>query len=354
MTLLQDPATRAGWDGIDEVVVCTRVEDVTHDVRSLTLARAGGAPLAFEPGQHLTVTVPLGGGTQRCYTIASSPARPGELTITVKRVPGGPVSGWLHDHLDVGDPLRVTGPHGRFSTARRPAAAYLFLSAGSGVTPLMSMTRALRDEVDGGAAAPDVVFVHSARTPADIVFRAELEELASRPGFSVAAVCEADAPGEVWQGPRGRLDLRLLLRLAPDLHRREVFTCGPAGYMAAVRELLATAGVDPARCHEESFDLGDTAPAAARAAGPGHAVAFRRSGRTVDCAPGETILAAARRAGLTPPSMCTQGFCGTCKTDLLGGDVDMQHAGGIRPREIDRGRILLCCSTPLGDVEVDA
>lgn len=368
MTLVHEHAAGLGGEGrpegIDERVVCTRVDVVTHDVTSFALARAGGAPLAFEPGQYLTVTVVVDGAElQRCYTISSPPTRAGELTITVKRVPGGPVSNWLHDHLAVGDTLPVTGPSGSFSLARHPAARYLFLSAGSGITPGMSMTRMLADRADradraGHTDPADVVLVHSARTPDDIIFRRELEAIAARPGFAVTAVCEADSLDEPWAGPRGRLSLRTLLRLAPDLHRREVFTCGPPGYMASVREMLAAAGVDPARCHEESFDLGQpstppSAPAKEHLAAS-HAVQLRRSGRTIACATGESILAAALRAGISPPSMCGEGVCGTCKTGLLAGDVDMRHAGGIRRREIDRGQILLCCSTPLGDVEVDA
>lgn len=363
MTLLDDPrpATLApsSSDGIDERVTCTRVEDVTHDVKSFVLTRPGGASLSFDAGQYLTVTVEVDGHeVQRCYTISSSPTRPEELTITVKRVPGGPVSSWLHDRLGVGDSLWVSGPYGRFTLTGHSASKVLLLSAGSGITPLMSMTRMLHDL---GRPA-DVVFVHSARTPADIVFRRELAAVAARPGFAVAAVCEEDSPDERWEGPTGRLSLRTLLRLAPDLRDREVFTCGPAGYMAAVREALALAGVDPARCHEESFVLEDGAVAASPSGlGPdrsalteAYAVEFRRSGRTVECRSDESILSAALRAGLRPPSMCTEGMCGTCKTSLLVGDVEMRHSGGIRPREIEQGRILLCCSTPQGDVSVDA
>ncbi len=363
MTLVHDDAPGCGpgeWtEGIDERVVCTRIQDVTHDVKSFALARPGGAPLAFEPGQYLTVTVPVAGGPlQRCYTISSPPTPAEELTLTVKRVPGGPVSNWWHDRMAVGDSLHVSGPYGRFSLAQHPASAYLFLSAGSGITPGMSMVRMLRDIGDPA----DVVVVHSARTPQDIVFRGELEDLAERPGFEVAAICEADSPDEPWGGRTGRLTLRTLLRLAPDLHRREVFTCGPPGYMASVREMLATAGADPARCHEESFDLAVPGPAVAAAppavsgapARRTHTVAFRRSGRTIECGSGESILGAALRAGLRPPSMCGEGFCGTCKTSLLSGEVDMQHTPGIRPKEVAGGKVLLCCSQPLGHVEVDA
>ena len=238
---------------LDDKLVCVAVHDVTHDVRSFVLRPAEPAAYRFQPGQHLTLTVDMDGqAVSRCYTIASSPAQPDELTITVKRVPDGLASNWLHDHLRPGDPVVVDGPLGSFSTAHHPAERYLFLSAGSGITPLMSMLRTIH-----GARDPvDVVFVHHARTPADIIFRDELRVIeAEHPGVWVVVVCEDDAEHERWTGPRGRVTLPMLLGVAPDLIDREVFTCGPAPYMEAVRGLLAQAGADPDRCHEESFDL---------------------------------------------------------------------------------------------------
>ncbi len=341
-------------ESFDEALTCTQVIDVTHDVKTFVLAPQGLVKPVYDPGQYLTLTVDVDGERlQRCYTISASPTRPGPLEITVKRVPGGPVSTWLHDHLAPGDTIWANGPHGEFSYVHHPADQYLFLSAGSGVTPLMSMTRTLYD-----AGPADIVFVHSARTPDDIVFRAELGQMADRGDLTVTAICEADSPTQHWAGRRGRLDLRTLL-MVPDLHDREIFTCGPQGYMAAVRDTLEQAGVDPDRCHEESYDL--AARAATRDTDDGevptgrrYAVELRRSGRVLDCGEDETLLHAAHRAGLNPPSMCTEGMCGTCKMALLCGQVDMQHAGGIRQREIDAGEILICCSTPLGDVTLDA
>ena len=90
------------------------------------------------------------------------------------------------------------------------------------------------------------------------------------------------------------------------------------------------------------------------ATGRTYAVDFRRSGRTVECDSGTTVLEAAARAGLTLASSCAEGVCGTCKLTLLVGEVDMHHQGGIRPREVREGAFLPCCSTPLGDLEVDA
>ncbi len=341
-------------------LVCTGVVQVTHDVKSFILATRNARGFDFLAGQHLSLTVDVDGErVQRCYSVSSPADRSGQLTITVKRVPGGRVSGWLHDRLKVGDRVRTAGPFGRFTTSRHPAAAHLLLSAGSGITPLMSMARTLQDSPE----PHDVVFVHSARTPADIIFRPELEAMgAPGSGLRVAVVCSADSPDEPWTGPRGRLTGSLLTQLVPDLTARAVFTCGPPAYRDAVRRMLDRAGVDPARCHEESFRRGDITaaepPADDTAAGSDHragfAVEFRRSGRVVRCAPDSTILAAALRAGVRLPSSCGEGLCGTCKTTLLSGEVDMRHAGGIRPREIAADKILVCCSRPRADVVIDA
>ena len=361
---------------IDEPWTCVAIRQETHDVVSVDLRpqpaassaypvhRGEPARLRFLPGQHLTVTMELDGAElSRCYSISSSASRPDTVSLTVKRVTDGPVSQWLHDRLRVGDTLRVNGPHGSFSIDDHPADRYLFLSAGSGITPLMSMTRTLRDR----SGFCDVVFVHSARTPADIIFRDELQAIAARgAGIRVAVLCEADSSWESWTGIRGRLTGDVLGSLVPDVLDREIFTCGPAPYMASVSRLLDGLGVDPSHSHMESFVLepGRSAPPTASPCGDGpqtsigtdivYAVDFVRSGRVVPCPPTTTLLEAASQAGLSLPSSCGEGVCGTCKTAKISGTVDMNHAGGIRPREIAQDKILLCCSTPRSDVSLDA
>ncbi|WP_404990216.1 FAD-binding oxidoreductase [Caballeronia sp. LZ065] len=389
-------ALPARWDcDTDETLVCCHVRQETHDVKSFFFKAPGERAFVFEPGQFITLELDIDGEQiNRCYTISSAPTRPHTISITVKRVPGGKVSNWLHDTVVAGTTVRVLGPSGEFTCARHPARKYLFLSAGSGVTPLMSMSRAHHELVEDA----DIVFVHSARTPDDIIFARELELIASnQKNFRASFVCERVGARTSWPGVTGFLSLPLLKLIAPDYLEREVFTCGPAPYMKAVRDLLDEGGFDRKHYHEESFSFGvieevaaelTTAhvadalathtdfveareqavgfapapvepviePAVEPVAAPvdtRYKVNFAKSRRDIECGSNEHVLDAAKKAGVRLPSSCTQGMCGTCKVKLVSGEVSMKHAGGIRQREIDQGMVLLCCSKPLSDLVVD-
>lgn len=386
-------ALPARWNSdADDTLVCCQVRDETHDVKSFFFRAPSERAFVFEPGQFITLELEIDGeAINRCYTISSPPTRPHTISITVKRVPGGKVSNWLHDNLHAGMQVRVLGPSGEFTCARHPARKFLFLSAGSGITPLMSMSRAHHELGEDS----DIVFVHSARTPDDIIFARELDLIASNQAhFRTAFVCERVGARTNWPGVTGFLTLPLLKLIAPDFMEREIFTCGPAPYMQAVRTLLDEGGFDRRHYHEESFSFETVSEVAAQlttahvadalqqagsfvtpesfgearaeAAGfepaivpvPAETetrfkVSFVKSHREIECGGGQHVLDAAKKAGVRLPASCTQGMCGTCKVKLVSGEVAMKHAGGIRQREIDQGMVLLCCSKPLSDLVVD-
>lgn len=359
----------------DDALIVRAIREETPDVKTFVLAPKDPCVFRYQPGQFLTLDLNIGGESiNRCYTIASAPTRPHTISITVKRVLGGPVSNFLHDNIRVGSVLHAVGPMGDFSCFAQgtpsPSPKYLFLSGGSGITPLMSMARSFHDL----AEPRDLVFVHAARSPVDIVFRSELELMArNQPGsFRFAPICEADSPREPWHGLRGRLNLGLLNHIAPDYKEREIFVCGPSPFMAAVRDILKTAGFDMSRHHEESFDFAELAKAepdvaaeveiaegvqaVQEALAPDvttYTIEFAKQKRSIECRSDMFVLDAARRAGVRLPSSCAKGLCGTCKSKLISGTVDMKHGGGIRQREIDAGMALLCCSKPTSDLVVD-
>jgi ferredoxin-NADP reductase len=394
--LLDAPAWSAETD---DTLRCVQVRQETHDVKTLVFNTLAPRRFAYRPGQFITLSLPAGPGgalLTRSYTLSSSPTRPQRLSITVKRVPGGPGSNWLHDHLQPGMTLEALGPSGEFSCfaegstleplslagagasagAGRPA--YLLLSGGSGITPMLSMVRSL---VDVGADA-DIVFAHAARTPEDLIAADELALLARQhPRLRLVLVCESVGQQPQWLGHLGRVDLPLLQRCVPDLLTRDVYCCGPTPFMAAMRALLQSAGHPPARYREESFDFAllsattsataaQPAPTVALAAEPrvepaaepvpaaqpvasSFQISLSRQGDRFACLPQQTLMQAATAAGVRLPASCSNGLCGTCKTRKLAGEVAMQHKGGIRQRDIDQGWILPCCSQPLSDVVLE-
>jgi glycine betaine catabolism B len=149
--------TLATWHAeADDELLCVGVREETADVRTFHFACRLPSRFLYWPGQFLTFDFPIDGVTvNRCYTIASSPTRPDGISVTVKRKPDGVVSPWLHANLRPGTTVRAVGPLGDFSSIEYPGEKYLFLSGGSGVTPLMSMARAHQDgirrrEIDQG------------------------------------------------------------------------------------------------------------------------------------------------------------------------------------------------------------
>ncbi|RDW14583.1 hybrid-cluster NAD(P)-dependent oxidoreductase [Paracoccus thiocyanatus] len=342
----------------DEPLECEMVVPETLDTSTFTFRAPSGAWFNYRPGQFVTLDLPLpGGNLQRTYTISSSPSRPLSISVTVKAQPGSIGGRWMLDHLRPGMRLKAFGPAGIFSFVQHEAPKYLFISAGSGITPMMSMATWAWDSGE----MPDIVFVHAARAPGDIIFRQRLEGMADRvPGLQLRFTVEESDPFRSWHGYRGRLNQIMLGLMAPDYLEREVFCCGPEPFMQAVRDMLIALGYDMDRYHQESFGapirnqaetpvLDDLVPDQESAA----QVTFEMSGVTANCAQADTVLAVAKANGLNIPSGCTFGLCGTCKIKKTAGEVHMVHNGGITDEDIEDGYILACCSHPIGAVSVE-
>lgn len=346
-----------------EPLECAMVVPETSDTATFTFRAPSGAWFDYQPGQFVTLDLPVdpakgaAGNVQRTYTISSSPSRPLSISVTVKAQKDSIGTRWMLDHLKPGMRIRAFGPSGIFSFLRHPAKKYLFISAGSGITPMMSMTTWAWDSGE----MPDIAFVHAARRPSEIIFRERLEQFANRvPGLQLRFSVEEPDPFRSWPGYHGRLNQIMLGLMAPDYLEREVFCCGPEPFMQAVREMLISLGYDMEQYHQESFG----APVASEAEAPvieditpeegvKAEVTFTESGVTAPCAETDTILAVAKRAGLNIPSGCTFGLCGTCKVKKVSGEVHMVHNGGISDEDIDEGWILACCSNPMGKVSVE-
>lgn len=349
----------APWNDRLQVLEVIGISDEAPEVKTFTFRSDAQTWFRYKPGQFITLELPTDGEPlMRTYTLSSSPSRPFSIAVTVKAQPSSIGTRWMFDNLKVGTRIRAFGPSGDFTHHNHPAARYLFVSAGSGITPMMSMLRWLND------CAPwtDVAFVNCARRPEEIIFRKELELLGSHmPGLSLGFLIEERSSRESWFGHMGRIDAVRLPLLSPDFREREVFCCGPEPFMRAVRDMLEASGFDMSHYHQESFNAPVAEPPAPLAASDMKQVAestttvrFALSDIEGHCLPGQTVLQAARASGVRISAACEFGLCGTCRVRKVSGEVEMNHNGGILDQEIDQGFILACCSKPLSALEIEA
>lgn len=328
--------------------VCTDRIQETGDVVTFVFRMTDGGVFDFLAGQFVTIRFSWGDQTYaRVFTIASPPTRPDHIALTIKAAADGKATRILHDHFAEGSAVEISAAAGAFTLEGRAVEKALFLCAGSGITPLMSMVRALHD--DGKSL--DVAFIQCARSPNDILFDHELRVLCqSMPKLRAETVC-SQASGFPDHRVIGRLDMARLARLVPDATERTVFLCGPAGFMQAMRRYLVELGVPPGQIFEEAF--GAAPSTTSKAPSTRISVAFERSGVRCDADNNATILDLAEARGIFIDTSCRMGVCGTCKIKLLDGEVGMNDMGGLSDMERQDGFVLACCSTPRGDIAVD-
>ena len=351
----------APWNDRLQVLEVIGVTDEAPEVKTFTFRSDAQTWFRYKPGQFVTLELPAADGpVMRTYTLSSSPSRPFSISVTVKAQAGSTGTRWMFDNLKPGVRIKAFGPGGDFTHHNHPAPKYLFISAGSGITPMMSMLRWLND------CAPwtDVSFVNCARRPEEIIFRKELELLGTQmPGLSLGFLIEERSSSrESWFGHMGRIDAVRLPLLSPDFQEREVFCCGPDPFMRAVRGMLEAAGFDMKFYHQESFGAPPTEPLAApanvaeagRVAEARLPIRFADSNVDGECLAGQTVLQAARAGGVRISAACEFGLCGTCRVKKISGEVEMNHNGGILDDEIAEGYILACCSKPLSALEIEA
>ena len=374
MQLLKQIDEMLPWNDREQLLECISAVEEAPSVMTFSFRTEEGNWFRYDPGQFVTLELPAtdqagNSPVLRTFTISSTPSRPFTISVTVKAQKDSIGARWMLDHLRPGVKIRAFGPAGQFSIANVESNKYLFISAGSGITPMMSMTRCLFDR----APHSDVAFINCARSPNDIIFRKELDYMATRmEKMRLAFIVEQSSQHEAWHGLIGRLGVPQLEVLVPDFRERTIFCCGPDPFMRIVKAFLQIGRFDMSRYHQESFapfaeeaaaaqSAAQAAPAKSPAAKPAPVadaatatVKFSLSGVEVNCGESETILKVARNNGLKIPSACEFGLCGTCKVKCLQGEVEMNHNGGIRDDEIAEGYILACCSRPRGLVEIDA
>lgn len=376
-TLLDPKAELPVWKGQESPLFVT---DIIKETPNVTTFRFQGNPLCrfvYLPGQFCTLVLNINGKkVLRSYSISSSPTRPFILEITVKRIPGGLVSNWLHDYLKIGDRIDVTGPKGKFCLIPGKIPKKLFfIAAGSGITPLMSMARWLNDI----SANIDVKFFDSVRTPDDIIYRSELEFITQRSKqFEPIVVTATRTTAGDWMGLSGEVNKNMIEMIAPDINERHIYMCGPPGFMDAVKNILTELDYDLANLYTESFKgirttidnkvlptytapstyatrLAPSLPIPEKEIKPGHlSIEFVKSeikSMTDGTIP---LLELAEENDVDIDYGCRTGNCGACKVKLLEGEVAMESEEGLTKEEKSNNYILTCVAKPKTHCKLDA
>jgi len=328
-----------------------RVIDETNEARSIVLEIPDALRdlFAYEAGQFLTFRFEVEGEKLvRCYSLASCPASESEHKVTVKRIQDGRVSNWIHDTLAAGHVVEVMRPAGLFTLRNRDHPVVLF-GAGSGITPCISIVKTAL-----ATTGRRVRLFYANRDVASTIFKSEVDDLAARSRDRFDVTHRYDAV----DGVPDEAAIRAFIGADADA---DFYVCGPAPFMELALRTLRGVGVAREHVFVERFGSpGEAAPearaAASEAAPPrGEAsVALRVTlgGRTheVACGPGDTVLAAVRRAGLEPPFACEEGYCGCCMARVREGAVDMKANDCLDRGQVAEGWVLTCQSVPRAGV----
>lgn len=310
-----------------------RVEAVRHEAPAAAtlVIRPGTAWRGHRPGQWVKLGVDIGGVRHwRTFSLSSPPRPDGRITITVKAGEDGFVSAHLVHRIRPGAIVRLGEADGDFTLPSPVPSRLLFVTAGSGITPVMAMLRHLAAAED----APDIVLVHSDRHAGDVIFGAELRTM---PGIRLH---------ERHTSTGGRLAPSGIAGLCPDWAERDTWACGPSGMLDGLAEHWRAAGIED-RLRVERFR-----PAlAAGTGGEGGRVRFTESGVETDAGGSTPLLDAGERAGALLPSGCRMGICYSCVGRLRAGRVRDLRTGEVHGEE---GEIVqTCVSAAAGPVDIE-
>lgn len=359
--------------GLRDFVVDRKVPE-SSTITSFYLVPEDGAPLAdFLPGQFLTFELSIPGVAEpviRTYSLSDSP-NPEYYRVSIKReappadrpdLPAGRSSNYFHDQVEVGTKLRLGPPRGKFHLDLDSDRAVVLLSAGVGLTPMISMMNAM---VQSGSKRP-VWYIHGVRNGQEHAMSEQVRRVAdqydnvrahirySRPGAN-------DVQGRDYHS-QGHVDIALLKQLLP-FDDYEFYLCGPTSFMKSLYCGLLSLGVSESRVHYEFFGPASLLKEKAEPCGQGPArsaeeelagelrVTFARSGATAIWDPTcESILDLAEQQGLSPPYSCRSGICHTCMCELVQGEVEYFEEPLDQP---DPGCVLICCSRPKSEVVIE-
>jgi NADH oxidoreductase Hcr len=326
---------------------CIKRVDETSDASTFEFEHLDQRPFDFHAGQFLTFEINYyNKQLYRAYSICSSPANTRSVTIAIKRVPGGKISNYLIDNLQAGHALPAMPPAGQFTReANANTQNLLLMSAGSGITPCLSIAQDILDTQQD----INIHFIHSARRNDDVIMASLLNNLDKKyDNFRLTLILESTENKEHFQG---RLDKAMFKKLVPDNKTQTIFICGPSLYMQAVEKIVDVSGFDMDYFHKESF------VPEAKAGEPilsdiNHQINVPALNRSFMVNDQQTLLDALHDAGIKIPYSCKSGICGACKCKVSG-DVQSTSREALSSELIEQGYVLSCCAKANSDLTIE-
>lgn len=335
-------------------LVCQKKWAETSDCVSFILS-ADDSEILFDfiPGQFVSLGVNIDGELNyRAYSISSIP-NTSSLQLTVKRVEGGKVSNYLVDHLAVGEKLEVLKPAGEFHLKQPHLNNMTLVSAGCGITPVMSMARTLLLDDDENS---NIHFVHAAKSLEDIIYHQELLELEKKyQRFKLTIVLENAHNTHYAQG---LLTQEKLTELCAGILETSVFLCGPVGFMKSVAESLYNLGMNMNNFYQESFtpmpvdDLNAEVSQSLVQTKEQVKVFVPSLASTTEVEEGSLLLDALEQAKLPIIAACRSGVCGSCKSQVVKGEYTRTSVETLTEQELADDYVLACSCSIATDVEV--
>lgn len=345
----------------DKLVLIDR-QNETPDTVSFYFHTSNQQPLDFKPGQFINIGLSIDQvDYYRSYSISSLPQE-NKIQLTIKRVPNGIVSNWLIDQLNIGDTIQVHGIAGHFNIidTNNLNKHLIFISAGCGITPIMSMVRYLLQHQQ--ERIQKISFIHCARDENNLIYETQINELAEKhsqftPTFYIDQFVDANKCSLTRQ--QGPLDCQKLEQHLLEIAKEDsyIFLCGPTAFMEMIQNHLVQLDFNMDNFDHESFtpDTTFTNPHALNTQHV-HTVSVPDFGVDIDAQEGETLLAVLEKGELPIIAACRSGICGSCKCQVIEGEVETHHKsveqGLLTEDEVRQGYTLACSSTIKGTVTI--
>lgn len=338
----------------------------TEDAVSISFSVPDELEDEFEylAGQFLTIKANIDGEeVRRAYSLCSSPVEDLHLSVATKRVQGGKMSNWLNDNVKVGDELEVMAPQGKFFVETKPSNknTYVLFAGGSGITPMLSILRAILKEEPGSK----ILLVYANRDEKSIIFKDQIEKLNKRYAgkFNVLHILEEG------DGSYCHYTGRINLDIIADILQKSVgmmslfakyYVCGPTPMMDVVLEGLEKKKINKKNIFQEKFTASDSTKEIKEITEKVSSdkvtatISLDGKKKTFELRTGVDILTSVMEAGMDPPYACQIGACSTCKAKVISGSAKMIEREALTDEEITEGYILTCQAHPTSsEIEID-